>query len=48
MIIFDSRGTENSGSGYKHPGRGADVLPNFPVVVCCPNVNNKFINYTYY
>lgn len=37
LIIFDSRGTENSGSGYRHPGRGADVSPSFPVVICCPN-----------
>lgn len=43
LIIFDSRGTENSGSGYRHPGREADMPPSFPVVVCCPNVSNKFI-----
>ncbi|KAH0946151.1 hypothetical protein HN011_001491 [Eciton burchellii] len=37
LIIFDSRGTENSGPGYKHPGRGADTSENFPIVICCPS-----------
>jgi hypothetical protein len=39
LIIFDSRGTENSGPGYKHPGRGADTSENFPIVICCPSVS---------
>ncbi|EFN81023.1 KICSTOR complex protein C12orf66 homolog isoform X2 [Harpegnathos saltator] len=37
LIIFDSRGIEDSGSGYRHPARGADSFESFPVVVCCPN-----------
>ncbi|XP_012526675.1 KICSTOR complex protein C12orf66 homolog [Monomorium pharaonis] len=36
LIIFDSRETENSGSGYRHPGRGVNSSESFPVVVCCP------------
>ncbi|XP_020277670.1 UPF0536 protein C12orf66 homolog [Pseudomyrmex gracilis] len=37
LIIFDSRGAENSGSGYRHPGRGAESFECFPIVVCCPS-----------
>lgn len=41
LIIFDSRGTEDSGSGYRHPARGADLSESFPVVVCCPSVSEN-------
>jgi len=39
LIIFDSRETENSGPGYRHPGRGTNSSESFPVVVCCPGVS---------
>ncbi|XP_067209825.1 KICSTOR subunit 2-like isoform X2 [Linepithema humile] len=37
LIIFDSRGTENSGPGYRYPDRGADASESFRFVVCYPS-----------
>lgn len=48
LIIFDSRDTENSGSGYRHPEREVNSFESFPVVVCCPSVSKNFLNNCFY
>ncbi|XP_034938011.1 KICSTOR complex protein C12orf66 homolog [Chelonus insularis] len=37
LIIFDARGTENSGPGYRHPDRESNHTEDFPIVISCPN-----------
>lgn len=39
LIIFDSRGVEDAGPGYRHPRREPNVTEQFPVVLSCPSVN---------
>lgn len=38
LIIFDSRGVENSGPGYRHPHRESNTTENFQVVLSCPSI----------
>lgn len=38
LIMFDARGAENSGPGYRHPDREPDSYEEFPIVVGCPSV----------
>ncbi|XP_015606329.1 KICSTOR complex protein C12orf66 homolog [Cephus cinctus] len=38
LIVFDSRGAENSGPGYKHPKREPDISESFSIVVSCPSM----------
>ncbi|XP_043480224.1 KICSTOR subunit 2-like [Leptopilina heterotoma] len=38
LIIFDSRGTQDSGPGYRHPKKELEVGDDFSLVVCCPSV----------
>lgn len=39
LIIFDSRGTQDSGPGYRHPKKELEVGDDFSLVVCCPSVS---------
>ncbi|XP_043605787.1 KICSTOR subunit 2-like isoform X3 [Bombus pyrosoma] len=38
LIIFDSRGVEDAGLGYRHPRREPNTSEQFPVVLSCPSV----------
>ncbi|XP_068970399.1 KICSTOR subunit 2-like isoform X4 [Bombus flavifrons] len=38
LIIFDSRGIEDAGLGYRHPRREPNTSEQFPVVLSCPSV----------
>ncbi|XP_017881831.1 KICSTOR complex protein C12orf66 homolog isoform X3 [Ceratina calcarata] len=38
LMIFDSRGVEDAGPGYKYPRREPNASGHFPVVLCCPSV----------
>ncbi|XP_011302965.1 UPF0536 protein C12orf66 [Fopius arisanus] len=38
LIMFDARGAENSGPGYRHPDREPDIYEEFPIVVGCPSI----------
>ncbi|CAK9821653.1 KICSTOR subunit 2 [Anthophora retusa] len=38
LIIFDSRGVEDAGAGYRHPRREPNISEQFPVVLSCPSV----------
>lgn len=51
LIIFDSRGTQDSGPGYRHPKRELEVGDDFSLIVCSPSVSllnfvKKTISYT--
>ncbi|XP_031826227.1 KICSTOR subunit 2 [Nomia melanderi] len=37
LIIFDSRGVDDSGPGYRHPHREPNTSEYFPVVLSCPS-----------
>lgn len=37
LLIFDSRGLENSGPGYRHPHRHTNVSEQFQLVLSCPS-----------
>lgn len=39
LIIFDSRGVEDAGLGYRHPRREPNTSEQFPVVLSCPSVS---------
>lgn len=36
LMVFDSRGVEDAGPGYRHPRREPSASEDFPVVLCCP------------
>lgn len=36
LLIFDSRGVDNSGPGYRHPHRQSNVTECFQLVLSCP------------
>ncbi|XP_014203567.1 KICSTOR complex protein C12orf66 homolog [Copidosoma floridanum] len=36
MLIFDSRGRQDSGPGYKHPKRETDIIEDFSIVLSIP------------
>ncbi|KAG7200957.1 hypothetical protein KM043_003317 [Ampulex compressa] len=38
LLVFDARGIENSGAGYRHPNRESNASESFPIVVGCPSV----------
>ncbi|XP_060812440.1 KICSTOR subunit 2-like isoform X1 [Bombus pascuorum] len=38
LIVFDSRGVEDAGLGYRHPRREPNTSEQFPVVLSCPSV----------
>ncbi|XP_015110711.1 KICSTOR complex protein C12orf66 isoform X1 [Diachasma alloeum] len=38
LIMFDARGAEDSGPGYRHPDREPDTCEEFPIVVGCPSI----------
>ncbi|KAK0182322.1 hypothetical protein PV327_000473 [Microctonus hyperodae] len=48
LIIFDARGAEDFGPGYRHPDREQDICEEFPIVVCCPSFfsENPSIHWT--
>ncbi|XP_076238861.1 KICSTOR subunit 2 [Calliopsis andreniformis] len=37
LIIFDVRGVEDSGPGYRHPNRRSSTIEHLPVVLSCPS-----------
>ncbi|XP_076289593.1 KICSTOR subunit 2 isoform X1 [Lasioglossum baleicum] len=37
LIIFDSRGVDDSGPGYRHPCREPSTSEHFPIVLSCPS-----------
>lgn len=39
LIIFDSRGVDDAGPGYRHPRRDPNTSEQFPVVLSCPAVS---------
>lgn len=39
MFVFDARGAENFGSGYRHPEREPDISQNLVIVTGCPSVS---------
>lgn len=41
LIVFDSRGMNDSGAGYKHSGRKSEMSEDFTIVVSCPYVSIK-------
>ena len=47
LIIFDSRGVEDAGPGYRHPCREPNTSEQFPVILSYPSVNiyMNIINY---
>ena len=44
MIVFDSRGMHDSGSGYKHPSREVGNTERFCHVIGIPQVSLRYID----
>ncbi|KAF7991117.1 hypothetical protein HCN44_002679 [Aphidius gifuensis] len=38
FIVFDARGADDFGHGYRHPDREVDTHEEFPIVVGCPSL----------
>lgn len=37
LMVFDSRGVDDAGPGYRHPRKEPNATEQFPVVLCCPS-----------
>lgn len=40
LLVFDSRGMQDSGPGYRHPKRDMENTEDFSMVVTVPQVRN--------
>lgn len=43
VLIFDARGMQDSGPGYRHPQRDCDHSEDFSMIVSIPQVKNVLV-----